>query len=188
MSTDAATLHRRAASDFGSRVHGIGVGHWDRPTPCPDWNVRALVAHVVDEQLWTAPLLEGRTIDEVAPEIPSDPLGDDPIGAWDRGAHDAVEAVTRTDLAAIVHLSFGDFPAELYVMQLFADLLVHSWDLARATAQDEQLDPMLIDALAVWFDGQEDAYRAAGVIADRAAVAESADAQAKLLARFGRRP
>lgn len=186
MSVDAATLHRRAAAEFGQRVHGIAGGQWHLPTPCAGWDVRALVAHVVDEQLWTAPLLEGGTIAEVAASIPSDPLGDDPTGAWDRGVHDAVEGVEHTDPAAIVHLSFGDFPAEFYVMQLFADLVVHSWDLARATGQDERVDSELVEALAGWFDDQEDAYRAAGVIGERVPVPDTADAQARLLARFGR--
>lgn len=186
MSIDAATLHRRAAAEFGKRVHAVTGEQWQLPTPCGGWDVRALVAHLVDEQLWTAPLLEGMTIDAVAPSIPPDPLGDDPAGAWDRSARDAVEGVEHTDPAAIVHLSFGDFPAEFYVMQLFADLLVHAWDLARATGQDERLDPDLVNALATWFDAQEDAYRAAGVIADRVAVPDAADPQTTLLARFGR--
>jgi len=184
---DPATLHRRAAAAFGERVHGIREDQWGLPTPCEGWDVRALVAHLVDEQLWTAPLLEGRTIEEVAPGIPSDPLGDDPVGAWDRAVRDAREGVDHTDPGAIAHLSFGDVPAEEYVMQLFADLVVHAWDLARATGQDERLDPELVEDLATWFDGNEDAYRGAGVIGERVEVAPGADAQTKLLARFGRR-
>ncbi len=184
--TDPATLHRRAASGFGAVVHGVADDQWALPTPCTAWDVRALVAHVVDEQLWTAPLLEGATIAEVTPTIPADPLGADPVKAWDSSVHDAVEGVGHTDLAAIVHLSFGDFPAEEYVMQLFADMLVHGWDLARATGQDERLDDEMVAACTGWFDKNEAAYRSAGVIGDAIAIPASADAQTKLLARFGR--
>jgi len=183
---DPATLHRRAASGFGTLVHGITDDQWARPTPCGDWDVRALVAHVVDEQLWTAPLLEGGTIAEVTPAIPADPLGADPAKAWDTSVHDAVEGVGHTDLAAIVHLSFGDFPAEEYVMQLFADMLVHGWDLARATGQVEHLDNELVTECTTWFDKNEEAYRGAGVFGDALPVPATADPQTRLLARFGR--
>ena len=38
----------------------------------------------------------------------------------------------------IVHLSFGDFPGGEYTRQLFADHLIHAWELARAIGADEQ--------------------------------------------------
>ena len=66
-----------------------------------------------------------------------------------------------------VHLSFGDFPGREYAMQLFADMLIHGWDLARAIGADEQLDPELVAALAAWFADMADAYRAAGAVGPR---------------------
>ncbi len=85
-----------------------------------------------------------------------------------------------------VHLSFGDFPGSEYAMQLFADLLVHGWDLARATGQDETLDPELVAACAGWFAELAPAYREAGAIASRPPVPADADPQTLLLAEFGR--
>ena len=85
-----------------------------------------------------------------------------------------------------MHLTRGPTPAREYVEELTADLTVHSWDLARATGGDEQLDPALV--------------RAAGALADRLPgdgvpglfdppieVPEGASPQDRLLARFGRR-
>jgi uncharacterized protein (TIGR03086 family) len=184
--TDTVALHGRAADEFAARVHGVQPDQWTRPTPCTGWDVRALVAHLVDEQLWTAPLLEGQTIEEVAPAIPSDPLGADPRRAWEESVATARRGVESADLDTTVHLSFGDVPAREYVMQLFADLLVHAWDLARATGQEERLDPALVAACAEWFDANEDAYRGAGVVGERVDVGAEADAQTRLLARFGR--
>jgi uncharacterized protein (TIGR03086 family) len=85
-----------------------------------------------------------------------------------------------------VHLSFGDFPGREYAMQLFADHLIHAWDLARAIGADERLDPELVDACTAWFVPMEDAYRGAGAIAGRPPVPDGSDAQIRLLAMFGR--
>jgi uncharacterized protein (TIGR03086 family) len=177
---------RQAVEGFGARVEGVADDQWSAPTPNDEWDVRALVAHVVDEQLWTPPLMAGRTIEEVGDSIPSDPLGDDPLGAWRQASEAGLAAVDEVDLGTTVHLSFGDVPAEEYLSQLFADHLIHAWDLARATGQDERLDPALVEACAAWFAEREELYRQGGVIADRVEV--EGDAQARLLGRFGRDP
>jgi uncharacterized protein (TIGR03086 family) len=87
----------------------------------------------------------------------------------------------------IVHLSFGDFPGSEYTLQLFADHVIHAWDLARAIGADEHLDDELVASCATWFEAVEEAYRGAGAIAERPPVPGHADAQTLLLARFGRR-
>jgi uncharacterized protein (TIGR03086 family) len=187
--TDAAALHRVALDGFGRRVVTIGDGAWGRPTPCADWDVRALVGHVVDENRWAPPLLAGRTIADVGDELSGDPLGDDPRAAWDASATVASDAVARPGaLEGTAHLSFGDVPGSEYVMQLTADLLVHAWDLARGTGGDDRLDEGVVAAVSTWFDGMEAAYRSAGAIGPAVALPDSADEQDRLLARFGRDP
>jgi uncharacterized protein (TIGR03086 family) len=71
-------------------------------------------------------------------------------------------------------------------MQLLADLVVHGWDLARATGADERIDPELVDVCRAWFAGVADAYRSAAAVAARPPVPPGADAQTQLLAAFGR--
>ena len=184
---DLVELHRRATDAFGQRVHAVEGADWGRPTPCPGWDVRALVQHVVGENRWTPPLLAGRTIAEVGDRFEGDLLGDVPAASWDDSARKALEAVGRDGaLLATAHLSFGDVPGEVYVSQLFADFLVHAWDLARATGGDERLDPELVAACGRWFDTCEDDYRAAGAVGPRVEVGADADPQTQLLARFGR--
>ena len=183
---DMVELHRRACAEFGSRVEAVGSGDWESPTPCTDWDVRALVAHIVDECRWTPPLLAGRTIAEVGDELAGDPLGDDPVGAWRAAVAEAMSAVTAADPDRIVHLSFGDFPAGFYVTQVSVDHLIHAWDLARGIGADERLDPELVDVVAEWFADQEATYRSGGVISERKPVPDGADAQTRLLAAFGR--
>jgi uncharacterized protein (TIGR03086 family) len=180
-------LHRRACEIFTQRVHEVGDDQWHRPTPCSDWDVRTLVNHVASENLWTPPLLEGRTIEEVGDRFEGDVLGEDPRSAWDSSARDAVAAVQAPGaMERTAHLSFGDVPGSEYVSQLFADLLIHSWDLSRGIGADDRLDPDLVNACAQWFTDVEEAYRGAGAIGPRPDIPPDADPQTALLAMFGR--
>lgn len=187
--TDASEVYATALDGCARRIAGVGPDDWHRPTPCADWDVRDLVGHLVEENRWVPPLLAGRTIADVGDELSGDLLGDDPHAAWETSAKGAAEAVARPGaLEVTAHLSFGDVPGREYVMQLTADLLVHGWDVARATGGDERLDPAVVDAVATWFDTMEAAYRAAGAIGPAVELPASASAQDRLLARFGRDP
>lgn len=182
-----ATLHDRAVRSFADKVQGLQPDDWGRPTPCTDWDVRALVNHIAVEELWTPPLLAGRTIAEVGDAFDGDQLGESPKQAQAAAAEAATAAVAEPGaLDRTVHLSYGDERASEYVWQLTADHLVHAWDLARAVGGDERLDPDLVAAVAAWFDEREETYRAAGLIGARPQVEGDADAQTRLLAAFGR--
>ncbi len=184
---DVPELHRRAVEGFGRHVHAVEDRQWGNDTPCPGWDVRTLVNHLVYEDRWTPPIMAGRTIAEVGDRFEGDLLGDDPKRSWDEAAREAVAAVGSDGaMEKIVHLSFGDVPGSEYALQLFADHLIHSWDLARATGADERLDPELVDACLDWFQDREESYRRSGVIGPRPAVPAGADAQTRLLAMFGR--
>ena len=188
-----ADLHRRSVESFVARLdalEGDGDDVWSRPTPCPDWNVRALVNHLVYEDVWTVPLMDGATIDDVGDRFEGDLLGDDPL-ARARAACDAAKTAAASGIVAgvVAHLSFGDTPADEYAHQLAADHIIHGWDLAAATGTDRSIDPELVDALAAWFAEREDQYRSSGVIGDRPVGAgDPDDPQDRLLVAFGRDP
>jgi uncharacterized protein (TIGR03086 family) len=185
--TDITELHRRAVDGMTARISDIKDTRWSSATPCSDWDLRDLVNHVTSECLWTAPLMAGKTVAEIGDVFDGDVLGTDPKSSWDAAARGAVEAISVPGaLTRSVHLSFGDFPGDEYVRQMFADMLIHSWDVARATGGDELLDQELVSACAAWFVEMEDAYRGAGVIGPRAHIADEADEQTRLLAAFGR--
>lgn len=187
MGMDPIELYRRAAERFGALVHQVRDDQWAAPTPCRGWDVRALVNHVVGENRWAVPLLAGRTVAEVGDRFDGDLLGADPKATWDDSSRQALVAVARPGaMEQVTHLSFGDVPGQEYTLQLFADLLIHGWDLAAATGADTRLDPELVDACAAWFADVEAAYRRAGAVAPRPPVPADADAQTRLLAAFGR--
>lgn len=187
MAEDVRRLFRRAAKDFGRRVHDVKDDQWHSATPCTDWDVRVLVNHLVYEMRWAAPLFGGKTVAEVGDRFEGDLLGDNPGAAWDDAARGALAAVDAEGaMERTVHLSFGDFPGREYAMQLFTDLLIHGWDLARGAGQDERLDPELVEACAAWFTNVESFYRDSGAIGPR--VQTGPDEQSRLIGAFGRTP
>jgi uncharacterized protein (TIGR03086 family) len=177
-------LHRRTVEQWVERVAAVNADQWDLPTPCAEWSVRDLVNHVVGEELWAVPLVDGATIEEVGSRFDGDQVGADPIGAARSAARGATDAVDKADDDTQVHLSFGDTHLDEYLYQLAADHLVHGWDLAVATGGERTLDPDLVDAVAAWFREREELYREGGAIGPRQAA--TGDPATDLLAAFGR--
>ena len=162
---DVHTLYRRTVEFFTERVGGVRDDQWADPTPCTEWTVRDLANHVTNENLWTVPLMEGATIEEVGDRFDGDLLGDDP----DRVGPDAARAAIASVAEQLPRgrdrdLSFGATPKEEYLMQLAADHLVHGWDLAVATGGDARWTRSSVQAVADWFDDREEMYRGGGAI------------------------
>ena len=186
MALDAT--YRRSVEFWKSTVSEVS-DDWSKPTPCTDWDVRALVNHVVGEDRWTRPLVEGRTIAEVGNAFDGDLLGEDPKGLARAAADEALTAVAeRLPAGGKVHLSYGEEDIDEYIRQLVADHLIHGWDLAVAIGQNRDLDPELVEEVAEWFRNREEMYRSGGAIAARPESAPGGSPQADLLIAFGRNP
>ena len=182
---DLNMLYHRTVETWADRVNRVRPDQWAGPTPCSEWTVRDLINHVTGEDLWTVPLMEGATIEEVGDRFDGDVLDDDPIGRALAAAWDATRAVAkRLPEYGTVHLSYGEETMDEYIHQLAADHLIHGWDLAVATGSDRRLDPALVADVAVWFADREEMYRSGGAIAGRGPL--KGEPQADLLARFGR--
>jgi uncharacterized protein (TIGR03086 family) len=183
--TDTLELLRRAVDRVDRLVAGIHEPQWSDPTPCSGWTVRDLVNHVTVEDLWAVELFGGRTIAEVGDRLDGDRLGAVPAAQWRRASRGALDAAAA-GLDRTVHLGAGDAAGSEYAMQLFADHLVHGWDLAVALGHPAALDPADAQVALDWFAGVEELYRAAGMIGPRLLTAPGADAGTRLLAAFGR--
>jgi uncharacterized protein (TIGR03086 family) len=183
---DVITLYHRSLASWTTRLDSLTPAQLGRPTPCEGWTVQDLVNHVVGEELWTRPLMQGQTIEQVGDRFEGDLLGDDPVGAARSAAADATAAVEGSLSGRKVHLSYGDEDAEEYVRQLVADHLIHSWDLAAALGDRTYLDPETVTEVATWFADKEELYRSAGAVGPRAD--GGGEPQSDLLVAFGRRP
>ncbi|MEX5719999.1 TIGR03086 family metal-binding protein [Geodermatophilus maliterrae] len=182
--TETAQRWRRLADDFARRVDGVPPDRWDDPAPCAGWVARDVVRHLVD---WMPALYLG-AVDLPRPDGPS--VDDDPAGAW-RAADGAIRAALENAGTARrpTRTRAGEMPLEdLVAMTGLMDLLVHAWDLARATGQDETLDPAEVSAFLAGIEPWDAALRSSGYFGPRVPVPDDADEQTRLLAFTGRHP
>lgn len=185
----ALELFQRAQASFDDRVDAVGADQWDLPTKLPGWSVHRLVEHLVTEQLWAPPLLAGEPVAEVGTGLgDTGPLGNDPYAAW-QAASDASLAAFATPgaLESSVELSYGTTPSGDYLAEMIADLVVHSYDLARAIDGVQRLDPALVDWTLDYAREHLDPAGLPGVFAPGIAVDSDGEPQVELLARYGRR-
>ena len=190
MAPDTTTL-ARAMDAFDAQLRGIGPDQWSLPTPCPDWDVRQLVNHVVVGGTAALRLLDGATRDEIIGMYGSDGLGDDPLEARRRAAAAERDAFAAPGaLERIVHHPAGDVPGATLLGFRTGDNLLHTWDLARAIGGDEALpDDVVVE---VWgaLEPLAPVIGTLGVFGAGSSGDVGADApvQTRLLDLSGRRP
>ena len=186
---DTLSRYKRAADQLGEKIRKVAADQWTNATPCAEWDVRALVNHLVAETYWIAPLFEGKTIAEVGDRYDGDVLGDDPVAAWDDSLASALAQIERPGaMQRTVHLSFGDFEGEEYLNQLLLDLVVHGWDLAIGISADPTIDPTLAGPVLEWFLPNAEGWRKAGALGPAVEVPADADAATRLIGLSGRQP
>ena len=185
--TDVLALHARAIPVAQQVIDGIRPEQMTAPTPCADWDVRALLNHLIGFHRLVAAgaagqATSGRDVDFV---------GDDPTTAFADAAREASAALRAPGgLERTYRLPWGEMPGEALARPIFADTMIHAWDLARATGQPTSLDPDLCEAVLAWGRTvMKDEYRQPGG-AFGAEVPVPADAPAcdRLAAFYGRRP
>ena len=180
-------LHARALDDTGRIVDGITDGQWHDATPTSEWDVRQLLNHVVSGNWWVRPLVEGKTIAEVGDRFDGDVLGADPKAAYRQSAEDAGAAFKAPGaMAAACAVSYGPVPGEIYAGHRFIDVLIHGWDLAKATGQDTSLDPELVQACWDVVQPQAELLKGSGMFGTEQPVPGDADLETRLLALLGR--
>src|ERR1700730_5289813 len=179
MDRGVGELHLAVCRRFGEAVRSAD-GKWDRPSPCDGWDARAVLEHVIGfhDVLLLRPL-------GLKPDRPRD----DPQRRWKLSFDRLGEAFRLEGLfERVVEVpAVGKNPptqldARKLVPSLTQDVLVHTWDLARAVGADDWLDP---EWCAVFFDrlpADPDALSASGMFAAPIAVDDAAGMQPKLLA------
>lgn len=182
--TEIADRYRRVATAFTERVEAVPDDAWDNPAPCEGWVARDVVRHLTG---WMPHLLfSSAGLDP--PTIPS--VDDDPVAAW--AALNAAILANLDDpevAAKEFDMQVGRYSVERAVdMFGTGDVLVHTWDLARATGLDETLDPDEVHRMFETMEPLDEAIRNSGHFGPRVAVPDDADEQTKLIAFTGRTP
>jgi uncharacterized protein (TIGR03086 family) len=185
--TSVADWHTLALSATGRVVAAVPADRWHAATPCPGWDVRALVNHLVSGNLWAAELGAGATMEGIGARLDGDLLGTDPARAYAESASAASAVFHRPGaLRAPCAVSYGPVAGSVYAGHRFIDVLIHGWDLATATGQDATLDHELAEACRKVAEPQIESLRASGAFAGGVRVPAEASAQTRLLAWLGR--
>lgn len=117
---------------------GIGAADATRPTPCSEWNVAELAEHLVTGNRIFAALLRGEEFADFA--TASRALAPDgastSLAAYDGAAAELVDAFgAEGALERTITVPFGTIPGEVALHLRITEIIVHGWDLARATGQ-----------------------------------------------------
>ncbi|HKF78761.1 MAG TPA: TIGR03086 family metal-binding protein [Candidatus Dormibacteraeota bacterium] len=183
LSDQPARRHRQIAQLFTDRVRGTAA--WDAPSPVAGWAARDVVRHLTE---WLPGFLSagagirlrgGPSVDE------------DPVGAWEAQCA-AVQALLddpATPGRVLANPHIGELPLDRAIDQFYTpDIFMHTWDLARATGQDDRLDPEFCQQLLAGMEPMEQVIRASGQYGPKVEVPDGADVQARMLGFIGRDP
>ncbi|MEZ5377530.1 MAG: TIGR03086 family metal-binding protein [Acidimicrobiales bacterium] len=142
---DLAALEH-ASERFADAVRTIDLGDWQRPTPCEEWDVQALVDHVVGGNWFTTLILGGHAADEAMQQTMAR-FGD---GSADVGQ--AVESTVEQRSAfgqphafeQTWHHVAGELTGRQIIRLRLHDLIAHTWDLETALGRDAGIPAPLV--------------------------------------------
>ena len=173
-------LYSAAVKGTRETFGGVNSSQLEDSTPCSEWNVQALMDHLVGGtgMIWGA----------LAGAEPETPQGSSPAAAFEAGTARVLNAARAPGaLEKTVQSRAGEMPGGQLLGIFFMDTLVHGWDLAKATGQSTDMPADLAETCYAMFGPMADNFRDGGAFGPRVEVAEDASAQVKLLGAFGRR-
>lgn len=194
--SEQAERYRRAADGFLARIERVRDDQWDAPTPCPDWTARQVVAHVINEARRTVATLRG-TEPKPLYGVPVADMGVVPVAAADADLTAAWAQTADAMVAAIddpagrsvpMPTPAGFRPFGEMLEALPEDVLIHTWDLARATGGDDRLDEDLVAHVYEAFKPLDEILRQPWAFGPKTPVPPGADLQTEFLCFVGRRP
>jgi uncharacterized protein (TIGR03086 family) len=140
--SEIAGRYRRHADAFERKVVAVRPEQWANQSPCEAWDARGVVGHIV--------VMHGVMLRPLDRELSSAPsVADDPVGAF-RAARADIEAVLDDPALADRECDTpnGRMTVEQQIGDVVSDdLVLHGWDLARATGQDDTMDPDDVERL-----------------------------------------
>ena len=176
-----ADRYRRLGAVLTSRVEAVPIGNWDNPSPCEGWTARDVLGHIIDS--------EAQLVTQVGLEIPEGPAVEaDPAAAWSH-TRDRMQAILDDPKKTNLEYDgfFGRTNLSTTVGSFFCfDLVVHGWDIARATVTDEMIPTEDLRMVGAFANQMGDNIRMEGVCGPAVEVPTDADEQTRVLATLGR--
>lgn len=158
-----------------------------RKAPCAGWTGKDVFEHAVGNLLMIKSFTATGKGPKSAPK-----LGDDPVAAWVKLREQTLAVLDEAGALDRIAQDpfgpdFGPMPIDALVGFMAADLVPHTWDMARTAKVDERLDPALVKhTTATWKGLPEAVLRMEGMMGPAVKSAPGADAQTKMLNFLGR--
>jgi uncharacterized protein (TIGR03086 family) len=179
-------------------VAQIAPGQWDmilpsafatRSRPEPP-SLRSLVNYHAYDDAWVPDMLAGLTMDDAGSDkFDGDLLGDDAVASFEAIVERACAAAAAvTDLDAVVHLSFGEYPVREYFWQINQFRALRAHDIAREIGVDPDLAAELVEGIWDELSPHAEEWRSIGVYPAAVPVSEDAPLLDRLLGLTGRQP
>jgi uncharacterized protein (TIGR03086 family) len=147
--TDPRPGYRAALDWVVGLAAAVRPDQLDLPTPCPEYDVRTLLGHLVGTARRAVAIAEGRSPFDTPTDV-TDVADGDLATTYAREAARALDAWAEdARLDALVSVPWGRVPGRGAVAAYTNETLVHGWDLAVATGQDSEADPQLAQAILV---------------------------------------
>lgn len=182
----------RALDGFESVLRSVKEDEWSFVSPCDPWTARDVAGHVIGGVRWAAALIEDSdTTDAIRDEGFSRPgslAGPDPLAAWIAARSELRGAVEGAGPEKILAWPFGERSVDTGLQWFSLEVLVHTWDLARARGSAVRLDPALVHEHLVRLEPLGRFLRGPGMYGPEVDVPTGVDEQDQLLAFLGRRP
>jgi uncharacterized protein (TIGR03086 family) len=137
-----ADRYRRHADAFERKIAAVRPEQWSNQSPCAAWDARGVVEHVV--------VMHGvmlRPVDRAPSPAPS--VQDDPVRAFTVARADVEAVLDDPELAGLeCDTPNGRMTVARQIDGVVSDdLVLHGWDLARATGQDDAMDAEDVERL-----------------------------------------
>jgi len=164
---------------FDSRVQAAPADSWGNASPCEGWTARDVVVHVGNNLGKLGAGLAGQQPTEIGAD-------EDIVAAWNNARDLFLGTIPTADLSTSLPGPMGPMPAvDMIGRFVSTDVLVHTWDLARAVGGDETLDAPTVAAAYSGMKPMDAMIRRPGVFGPRIDVAD-ADLQTEFLSFLGR--
>jgi uncharacterized protein (TIGR03086 family) len=127
-------------------IKSVREAHLSLPTPCPAFDVRTLINHMVQVNGYFGTVATGTTRSATSETF--DVIGDDPFGAHERSVETLMKVLRGPGLMdRAFDTGVVNVPASIAVQMMVVEVTVHGWDLATAIGSDASIDPELATRL-----------------------------------------
>ena len=181
--------YQGAVQQLSTKLAAVSANQHNSSTPCSEWTVQSLINHAIAVQVFANNVLSGAAVDPATMSDVAHPLPSEGAGAALKAITDTTLATLRSlDLAATVETPFGAMPGGQFIMVPITDMIVHAWDVAKATGQNTTLDSGLAELGFNVLTPIAPMGRQNGAFGPEVSVPETASFQDRMLGLSGRTP